>query len=150
MRGKTDINQLHINCTNCTMTKESLPYLQAHCQSPTSHRYDQSFVKELAKPTQRRISKFIFPSLKKLKYPTLKPTKKTRKFNIDSSCRPRQTRTPACNTGLAKVAVQCFYDSFVGKQTLVHLINICGENRHLRQARKRYASFSSFNYFGFF
>jgi hypothetical protein len=46
----------------------------------------------------------------------------------------------AANTGLAKVAVQCFYDSFVGKQTVVHLINICGENRHLRQARKRYRS----------
>ena len=43
------------------------------------------------------------------------------------------------NTGLAKVAVQCFYESFVGKQTLVHLINICGENRHLRQARNRYS-----------
>jgi hypothetical protein len=24
------------------------PYLQAHCQSPTSQRYKQSFVKELA------------------------------------------------------------------------------------------------------
>jgi hypothetical protein len=38
---------------------------------------------------------------------------------------------------LAQVAVQCFYDRFVGKQTAVHLINICGENRHLRQARNR-------------
>jgi queuine/archaeosine tRNA-ribosyltransferase len=27
--------------------------LQAHCQSPTSQRYNQSFVKELAKPTHR-------------------------------------------------------------------------------------------------
>jgi len=26
--------------------------LQAHCQSPTSQRFNQSFVKELAKPTQ--------------------------------------------------------------------------------------------------
>ncbi|HPT40563.1 MAG TPA: hypothetical protein PLQ44_03105, partial [Candidatus Paceibacterota bacterium] len=58
-------------------------------------------------------------------------------LNIDNGCVTRTTRTPACNTGLAKVAVQCFYDSFVGKQTVVHLINICGENRHLRQARKR-------------
>jgi hypothetical protein len=30
------------------------PYLQAHCQSPTSQRTDQSFVKELAKPTQKK------------------------------------------------------------------------------------------------
>jgi hypothetical protein len=42
------------------------------------------------------------------------------------------------NTGLAKVAVQCSADTFVVKQTLVLRINICGENRHLRQARNRY------------
>jgi hypothetical protein len=42
------------------------------------------------------------------------------------------------NTGLAKVAVQCSADTFVVNQTLVLRINICGENRHLRQARKRY------------
>jgi hypothetical protein len=38
------------------------------------------------------------------------------------------------NTGLAKVAVQCSADSFVVNQSLVLRINICGENRHLRQA----------------
>ena len=42
------------------------------------------------------------------------------------------------NTGLAKVAVQCSADTFVVNQCLVLRINICGENRHLRQARKRY------------
>ena len=47
-------------------------------------------------------------------------------------------RTPASNTGLAKVAFQCSADTFVVNQTLVLRINICGENRHLRQARKRY------------
>ena len=31
------------------------PYLQAHCQSPTSQPARQSFVKELAKLTQRKI-----------------------------------------------------------------------------------------------
>ena len=36
------------------------------------------------------------------------------------------------------MAVQCSADSFVVNQSLVLLINICGENRHLRQARKRY------------
>ena len=41
--------------------------------------------------------------------------------------------------GLAKVAVQCSTDTFVVNQSLVLRINICGENRHLRQARKRYA-----------
>jgi hypothetical protein len=49
-----------------------------------------------------------------------------------------QTRTAADNTGLAKVAVQCSADTFVVNQSLVLRINICGENRHLRQARKRW------------
>ena len=43
----------------------------------------------------------------------------------------------AANTGLAKVAVLCSADTFVVNQTLVLRINICGENRHLRQARNR-------------
>lgn len=44
-----------------------------------------------------------------------------------------------CNehTGLAKVAVQCSADTFVVNQSLVLRINICGKNRHLRQARNR-------------
>jgi hypothetical protein len=45
------------------------------------------------------------------------------------------------NTGLAKVAVQCSADTFVVNQSLILRINICGENRHLRQARKRYQIF---------
>ncbi len=48
-----------------------------------------------------------------------------------------QPKTPTANTGLAKVAVQYSADSFVVNQNLVLRINICGENRHLRQARKR-------------
>jgi hypothetical protein len=47
-----------------------------------------------------------------------------------------QNRT-AGNTGLAKVAGQCSVDTFVVNQSLVLRINICGENRHLRQARNR-------------
>lgn len=49
-------------------------------------------------------------------------------------------KTAAANRRLAKVAVQCSADSFVVNQSLVLRINICGENRHLRQAPKRYAS----------
>ena len=41
--------------------------LQAHCQSPTSQRYNQSFVKELAKPTQGKIELKKSPSLLKIK-----------------------------------------------------------------------------------
>ena len=51
-------------------------------------------------------------------------------FGINKEC--------AYNTGLAKVAAQCSADTFVVYQSLVLRINICGENRHLRQARNRY------------
>jgi hypothetical protein len=53
----------------------------------------------------------------------------------------RKART--ANTGLAKVAVQCSADTFVVNQRLVLRINICGENRHLRQARNRYNSLNA-------
>jgi hypothetical protein len=62
----------------------------------------------------------------------------THKLNIDKAYSDTTDRRPAGNTGLAKVAVQCSADTFVVNQTLVLRINICGENRHLRQARKRY------------
>jgi len=50
----------------------------------------------------------------------------------------RKQRSPATNSGLAKVAVLFSADTFVVNQTLVLRINICGENRHLRQAANRY------------
>ena len=53
----------------------------------------------------------------------------------------KQVERLTANTGLAKVAVQCSADTFVVNQNLVLSINICGENRHLRQARKRYMPF---------
>jgi len=46
--------------------------------------------------------------------------------------------SPAANRRLAKVAAQCSADTFVVSQSLVLRINICGKNRHLRQAQKRY------------
>jgi len=46
-------------------------------------------------------------------------------------------RDTAANSGLAKVAVQCSADTFVVNQTLVLRMNICGKNRHLRQAENR-------------
>jgi hypothetical protein len=45
------------------------------------------------------------------------------------------------NRRLAKVAVHCSVDTFVVNQSSVLRINICGENRHLRQAPNRYALF---------
>jgi len=53
---------------------------------------------------------------------------------FDSLRNGKESRTH--NSGLAKVAVQCSADTFVVNQTLVLRINICGKNRHLRQAAK--------------
>jgi hypothetical protein len=50
-----------------------------------------------------------------------------------------QDRKATDNKGFAIAGVPCFADTFVVNQTLVLRINICGENRHLRQARKRYS-----------
>ena len=43
------------------------------------------------------------------------------------------------NSGLAKVAVLCFVETFMQAQTVVLRMNICAENRHLRQAANRQA-----------
>ena len=59
-------------------------------------------------------------------------------FGRSQTATLRPNRKTADNTGLAKVAVQCSADTFVVNQSLVFRINICGENRHLRQARNRY------------
>ena len=63
----------------------------------------------------------------------------TRQLNKDNGLQERWTETPAPNTGLAKVAIPFSADSFVVNQTLVLRIKFSGENRHLRQARNRYA-----------
>jgi len=47
-------------------------------------------------------------------------------------------RTPAGNSTYKKLAVQCSADTFVVNRTLVLRINICGENRQLLVAAKRY------------
>ena len=47
-------------------------------------------------------------------------------------------RTPAGNSTYPKGGVSCSKDNFVVNESLVLRINICGENRHLRQARNRY------------
>lgn len=49
----------------------------------------------------------------------------------------RKDRRASDNSGFKKLAVQCSADTFVVNQSLVLRINICGENRHLRQALNR-------------
>ena len=64
------------------------------------------------------------------------PSHRTKTYQVVGQYHDRKEGRTA-NTGLAKVAVQCSADTFVVNQNLVLRINICGENRHLRQARKR-------------
>jgi len=60
------------------------------------------------------------------------------KLNIDKGCKPRTTRIPACNTGLAAMAGD------VVNSTFVHLINfsawgqVSASKPPLRQAPNRY------------
>jgi len=52
---------------NWRQTFNCPPYLQAHCQSPTSQRCAQSFVKELANPAQLAHRALGFPNALKNK-----------------------------------------------------------------------------------
>ena len=127
---------------------KSQPTVTSTFASRTSPSTDQSLQKSLQLTTADKIElkKISSPSENK-KYATAQPidrqksvamqtpkplTGKRFNYSVD--------RRPACNTGLAKVAVQCSADTSVVNQSLVLRINICGENRHLRQARKRCAS----------
>ena len=112
--------------------------MQAHCQSRTSQRTDQSFVKELAKPTQDKIvfKKFPDPS-KKIKNATHSRQSMTRQLNIDNGLQGLPERRPAYNSTYPKGGVSCSKDSFVFNQTLVFQIKFCGKSPALRVAAKR-------------
>ena len=101
---------------------------QAHLQTAQCHHADQSLQKSLlfTNPREKEILKNAPPHDKR----------QMRVSKIGQTYHDRQESTGG-NTGLAKVAVQCSADTFVVNQSLVLRINICGENRHLRQARNR-------------
>ncbi len=109
-----------------------------HCQVPQADTQAKTWQRVcLPHADKIELKKISSPSENK-KYPTAQPdTTKTVKRSIDNGLQGRTTRTTGYNTGLAKVAVQCSADTFVVNQSLVLRINICSENRHLRQARKR-------------
>ena len=85
------------------------PYLQAHCQSPTSQPARQSFVKELAKPTHNLL------------------TDKTKE----------EHRTD--NRRLAQWRVTWLIEHSTSHQLLWYIDNFVLRNPPLRQAPKRYA-----------
>jgi hypothetical protein len=124
-----------------TEMKTSQRFLQAHCQSPTSQRTDQSFVKELAKPTQNKIvfKKFPDPS-KKIKNATHNRQTMTQKLNNDNGLQGRTTEHQLPTAVLQKWRFSASYDSFVVSQSSVLRLKFSGENRHLRKAAKRWGA----------
>jgi hypothetical protein len=116
--------------------------------SRTSPSTGQSLQKSfhLSHPDKIELKKISSPSENK-KYANAQPNDRQKSVAMQTS-KPLTgkrfnysvDRRPACNTGLAKVAVQCSADTFVVNQNLVLRININGKYRHLRQARNRYKS----------
>ena len=108
--------------------------LQAHCQSPTSQPARQSFVKELAKPTQRKIE------LKKISHPSenkkyaIAQTNTTQtmtvKISKDNGLRTRTTEHQLPTAVLQKWRCSASYDSFVVGSSSVLRLKFSGENRH--------------------
>ena len=120
--------------------------LQAHCQSRTSPSTVQSFVKELAKPTQEKLFLKNFPTLQKNKKRNAQPdtdrpiSKQTMtlKPNTDNGLQGRTTGHQLPTAVLQKWRCSASYDSEVVNQNLVLRLKFSGENRHLRKAAKRY------------
>ena len=113
--------------------------------SRTSPSTDQSLQKSfhLSHPDKIELKKISSPSENK-KYSTTQPKNRqktvamqTPKSYTGKPFNYMADRRPAGNTGLAKVAVQSSADTFVVNQTFGSPINICGQSRHHRQARKR-------------
>jgi len=105
--------------------------------SRTSRQTSQSLQKSVPVPPEKKFN-FFLPSLRCFNFfATHNRHNNTAKLKADKDYSNSTDRTPAGNTGLAKVAVLCSADTFVGNQTLVLRINICGKNRHLRQASNR-------------
>jgi hypothetical protein len=63
----------------------------------------------------------------------------TAKLTADKDFTTPTDRRPAYNSTYKKLAVQYSADTFVVNQTLVLRINICGKNRQLLVAAKRYS-----------
>src|SRR5690606_2574842 len=125
---------------------KSLNILQAHCQSPASQHTDQSFVKELAKPTQGKLFLKNFPTLQKNKKrhaqtDTDRQKSKltmTLKPNTDNGLQGRTTEHQLPTAVLQKWRCSASYDSEVVNQNLVLRLKFSGENRHLRKAATRH------------
>ena len=122
--------------------RNSLRILQAHCQSPTSQRSDQSFVKELAKPKQEKLFLKNFPTLQKSKKRNTQPDTDRQKSKQTMTLKPntvnglqgRAERTPAANRRLAQWRVTWLIEHSTSHQLLWCIDSFVLRNPPLRQA----------------
>jgi hypothetical protein len=104
--------------------------------SRTSPSTGQSLQKSfhLSHADKIELKKISSPSENK-KYPTAQPdTTKMMKRSIVNGLQRRWTEGQLITAVWRNGGLSASYDSFVGKQTLVLCINICGKNPPLRQA----------------
>ena len=88
------------------------PHLQAHLQFAQANARPK-IAKELVSLLPEKNYFLKFPSLLKFfKTAAAQPTQKTAKPTTYKGYNDSTDRTPAGNTGLAKVAVQCFVGQF--------------------------------------
>ena len=117
----------------------SQPNSHTHCQAAQANAQTKAWQRVcLSHPDKIELKKSSLPSENKKYAIAQADTSKTVKRSIDNGLQGRTTRTTGYNTGLAKVAVQCFVGQFFVNLKFVLRMKFCGENRHLRQARKRY------------
>ena len=124
---------------------EFLNILQAHCQSPESPSTIQSFIKELAKPTQEKLFIKNVPTLQKNKKRHAQPdtdrqkSKQTMtlKPNNDNGLQGQTTEHQLPTAVWRNGGCSASYDSFVVGSSAVLRLNFCAKNPPLRQAAKR-------------
>jgi hypothetical protein len=126
------------------MTKEekmnSQPNSHTHCQAAQAKAQTKAWQRVwLSHPDKIELKKSSLPSENKKYATTQTDTTKTVKPSIDNGLQGQTTEHQPVTAVWRNGGFSASYDSFVGKQTVVLRINICGENPPLRQAAKRYA-----------
>ncbi|MBS1573627.1 MAG: hypothetical protein JST62_14645, partial [Bacteroidetes bacterium] len=108
--------------------RNSPRHLQAHCQSHTSPSTDQSFVKELAKPTQEKLFLKNFPALQEKKRNAQPDTTMTLKLNTDNGLQRQTTEHQPVTAVWRNGGFSASYDSFVVGSSAVLRLNFCAKN----------------------
>ena len=123
-------------------------HLQAHLQLFFSGRNIFMAAKELAsfQPNEKLFFKISFPS-ENFKNAYAHPNDRqqcnltmTAKLNTNNGCKTRTTRTPACNSGFKKLAVQWLNQVQFFNQTFLQVDSFVLRNRQLLKPANRYAS----------